>query len=336
MGNSFREIMDLIGGRDVKSILILCHQNADPDAICSSYSLLSLLKHFKPDIYGEVASPESVSKISKGILERLMMKVTNDKPDFSRANVIFMLDTNTVQQLGEWGEDLYESSFPIIVVDHHAPHPETEKIASICICRENYSSTCEIIYELFKEAGVKPTKDVAEALFLGMAFDTKHFTLASSSTFKAIADLIDFGVNAQEMLQLLTVPMDISERIARLKACKRMKLMRIYGWIIVFSHVSSFQASAARALVDVGASLAIVGSQDKDKISISLRCSNEFYSKTGIHLGRDIARILGEQLHGMGGGHSTSAGVNGTGKLEDAFKYAAKILKEKLKQYPYQ
>jgi len=132
----------------------------------------------------------------------------------------------------------------------------------------------------------------------------------------------------------LIAPMDISERIARLKACRRMKLMRIYGWLIVFSHVGSFQASAARALIDVGANLAIVGSQEKNEISISMRADREFYAETGVHLGRDLAKPLGEYLNGMGGGHSTSAGVNGTGELESAFKYAAKLLREKLKNKP--
>ncbi|MCX8170784.1 MAG: DHH family phosphoesterase, partial [Candidatus Bathyarchaeota archaeon] len=330
MGGFFNEIVGIMEERKVKSVLILCHKNADPDAVCSSYALIKLLKNFKPEIEVEIASPESVSKVSKGILERFSMRVENEEPDFDKADIIFMLDTSTVQQLGEWGKNLHEAASPIIVIDHHAPHQETGKITSLYICREDFSSTCEIIYSFFKEAGVKPSKDVAEALFLGIAFDTRHFTLAPSSTFKVIADLVDLGVDAQEVLQLLLVPMDVSERIARLKACRRMRLMRIYGWIIVFSHVGSFQASAARALVDVGASLAIIGSQDKDKISISLRSSNEFRVRTGIHLGRDLAKILGEYLHGMGGGHSTSAGVNGTGDLEEAFKYAARVLKERL------
>ncbi|MEM3479870.1 MAG: DHH family phosphoesterase, partial [Candidatus Bathyarchaeia archaeon] len=331
MGCSFQKIIDIVEKRGVKSALILCHQNADPDAICSSYALIKLLKYFKPEIEVEVASPESVSKVSKSILERFSMRVENEKPNFSKADIIFMLDTSTVQQLGEWRKNVCESASPKIVIDHHTPHPETVKITSLCVCREDLSSTCEIIHDFFKEANVKPSRDVAEALFLGIAFDTRHFTLASSSTFKVISELIDLGVDAQEILQLLLVPMDVSERIARLKACRRMRLMRIYGWVIAFSHVGSFQASAARALVDVGASLAIVGSQDKDKISISLRSSSEFYNKTGIHLGRDLAKILGEYLHGMGGGHSTSAGVNGAGDLEKAFKYTAKILREKLK-----
>ncbi|MEM2342300.1 MAG: DHH family phosphoesterase [Candidatus Bathyarchaeia archaeon] len=336
MNGLFHKITSILEERRARFALILCHQNADPDAICSSYALSKLLKYFKPEIEIQVASPESVSKVSKAILERLPMDVINDEPDFNRADIIFMIDTNTIQQFGEWSENIRNISSPIIVIDHHAPHPETKKIATLYICREELSSTCEIVYSLFREANLKPPKDAAEALFLGIAFDTKHFILADGSTFKTIADLVDLGVKPQEILQILTAPMDLSERIARLKACGRMRLMRIYGWIVVFSHVGSFQSSAARALIDVGANLAIVGSQERNEISISMRSDNEFYNKTGIHLGRDLANPLGEFLNGMGGGHSTSAGVNGTGDLETAFKYAIKILREKLKHCPRQ
>lgn len=336
MNGFFHKIISILDEKKAKFALILCHQNADPDAVCSSYALSKLLKQFKPEIEIQVASPESVSKVSRAILERLPMNIVNDEPDFSRADAIFMIDTNTVQQFGEWSKRICYVSSPIIVIDHHAPHPETGKIATLYICREDLSSTCEIIYNLFLEADLKPSKDVAEALFLGIAFDTKHFILADGSTFKTIADLVDLGVKPQEILQILTAPMDLSERIARLKACRRMRLMRIYGWIVVFSQVGSFQSSAARALIDVGANLAIVGSQEKGEVSISMRSDNEFYSKTGIHLGRDLANPLGEFLKGMGGGHSTSAGVNGIGDLETAFKYTIKMLREKLKHCPRQ
>ncbi|MEM2577440.1 MAG: bifunctional oligoribonuclease/PAP phosphatase NrnA [Candidatus Bathyarchaeia archaeon] len=329
--NSFKEIINILDERSVRRVLILCHKNADPDAICSSYALLNLLRALKPDLEVIVAVPESVSKVSKIVLEKFPMSVTHEEPDFKAFDVAFMVDTNTPRQLGEWCERLCASSLPIIVIDHHAPHPETEKIVSLCICRENVSATCEVIYELFREAGVKPSREVAEVMLLGIAFDTRHFALAKQSTFKVISEIAEMGVDIQESLKILTVPMDISEKIARLKACKRMKTMRIQGWIIAFSHVGSFQASAARAIIDVGADVAIVGSEDKGELLISMRSSNEFYNKTGIHLGRDIAAPLGQILKGMGGGHTTSAGVNGKGDLETAFKFAAKILKEKIK-----
>ncbi|MEM2969982.1 MAG: DHHA1 domain-containing protein, partial [Candidatus Bathyarchaeia archaeon] len=118
-----------------------------------------------------------------------------------------------------------------------------------------------------------------------------------------------------------------SERIARLKASRRMKLLRINNWLIAFSHVRSFQASAARAIVEMGAHLAVVGGQKDDQLQISIRSDQEFYAQTGFHVGKDLAKPLGEFLHGMGGGHSTAAGINGTGDFESAVKRAIKILR---------
>ena len=127
--------------------------------------------------------------------------------------------------------------------------------------------------------------------------------------------------------------MDFSERVASMKACRRAKLLKIGNWIIALSYVSAYQASAARALVDLGAHMAAVAGQKNEKIEISLRCTREFSQQTGIHLGRDIAKPLGEYLKGMGGGHATAAGVNGTGDVETGLKRCLRLLKEKLSSH---
>jgi nanoRNase/pAp phosphatase (c-di-AMP/oligoRNAs hydrolase) len=222
---------------------------------------------------------------------------------------------------------------PIIVIDHHAAHPETQQTARICITSEEASSTCEIVYSFFKQTGVKPGQNEAKALFLGIAFDTRHFVLANSSTLKNIAELIDAGVNAQETLPLLALPMDSSERVARLKACRRAKLLKVGEWIAAFSHVSAYQASAARAIIHLGAHVAVVAGQKNESIEISMRANQEFYAKSGLHLGKDIAKPLGEFLHGMGGGHATAAGVNGTGDVETGLKYCLRLLRQRLSNH---
>jgi nanoRNase/pAp phosphatase (c-di-AMP/oligoRNAs hydrolase) len=127
--------------------------------------------------------------------------------------------------------------------------------------------------------------------------------------------------------------MDFSERVARLKACRRAKIFKIGEWILAFSHVSAFQASAARAIVDLGAHVAVVAGQKNENMEISLRCTREFHETTGIHLGRDIAKPLGEYLRGMGGGHSTAAGVNGIGDIEAGLKRCLRLFKERLSSH---
>lgn len=329
---SLAEVTKLLEELDAKLVVLLCHHNADPDAICSAYAFAGLLKSLKPKMEVEIGAAQGISRLSKHLLKHLPIELKT-QPNVENANAIILLDTNTVQQLDNLAEKVEAAKAPIIVIDHHAAHPETEKMAKICITNEESSSTCEIVYNFFKQAGVKPAEKEAKALFLGIAFDTRHFVLANSSTLKAVAELIDAGVNAQEALSMLSLPMDFSERVARLKACRRAKIFKIGEWILAFSHVSAFQASAARAIVDLGAHVAVVAGQKNENMEISLRCTREFHETTGIHLGRDIAKPLGEYLRGMGGGHSTAAGVNGVGDIEAGLKRCLRLFKEKLSSH---
>jgi phosphoesterase RecJ-like protein len=325
------EIVALIDKLDAKLIVLLCHHNADPDAICAAFAFSQLLERLRPKLEIEIAAAQGLSRLSKFMLKSLPVELTA-QPRIEKADLIVLLDTNTIQQLDEWGERVKASNSPLIVIDHHASHPETERLATICVTNEEASSTCEIVYQFFKEAEVELTEVEAKALFLGIAFDTRHFVIATSTTLKIVADLINAGVNAQETLPLLSVPMEYSERTARLKAGRRVKLLRINDWLIALSHVSAYQASAARALIGLGAHVAIVAGQKGDALQVSLRSTRDFHKKTGIHLGRDIAKPLGEYLHGMGGGHSVSAGANGVGDVDASLKRCARLLKKGLKQ----
>jgi phosphoesterase RecJ-like protein len=326
---SFKEITKILDEIDAKVVVLLCHHNADPDAICSAYAFASLLKQSRPNLEVEIGAAHGISRLSRHLLTFLPIDVKT-QPNIEKADAMVLLDTNTIQQLDDLAEKVKNSKAPIIVIDHHVAHPETVQMAKFCITNEESSSTCEIIYNLYKELGVEPNENEAKALFLGIAFDTRHFVLANSSTLKTVAELIDVGVNAQEALSMLSLPMDFSERVARLKACRRARVFKIGDWIIAFSHVSAFQASAARAIVDLGAHVAAVAGRKNEKMEISLRSTREFYERTGVHLGKDIAKPLGEYLHGMGGGHATAAGVNGIGEIKTGLKRCLRLLKEKL------
>jgi nanoRNase/pAp phosphatase (c-di-AMP/oligoRNAs hydrolase) len=278
----------------------------------------------------EIAAAEGPSRLSKHLMTALPIKLTSN-PRIEQADVIVLLDTNTIHQLSDFEERVKAAHSPIIVVDHHADHPDTKKLATISASDENASSTCELVYRFFMDMNVQFTQDEAAALFLGIAYDTRHFILANSTTLKIVADLIDAGVHAQEILSLLSLPMKESERVARLKASKRVRLRKVKGWIVALSNVGAYQASAARALVSLGAHVAIVIGQRNEKLSISMRASQEFYKKTKIHLGRDLAKPLGDQFGGMGGGHTISAGANCIGNIETCMRRSLELLQDKLR-----
>ena len=329
---TFTEVATVLDEAQARFVLLLCHHNADPDAVCSAYAFQSLLARCRPNVTAEIGTGQGISRLSKHILKHIPITV-NFQPDVEKADAIVLLDTNTTQQLGHLAERIAHTKAPIIVIDHHASHPQTEQIAKLCITNEETSSTCEMVYNFYKQLDMKPDLNEAKALFLGITFDTRHFVLANSSTFKTISELSDLGVNPQEELSSLALPMDFSERVARMKACRRAKLMKVGNWIIALSHVSAYQASAARALVDLGAHMAAVAGQKNETVEISMRCTRDFNQVTGIHLGRDIAKPLGEYLQGMGGGHATAAGVNGTGHVEKGLKRCLRLVKEHLSNH---
>ncbi len=324
-----QEIVALIDKLDAKLAVLLCHHNADPDAIGAAFAFKGLLKRLRPSLEIEIAAASGISRLSKAMMNVLPIELA-DNPRIETADLIVLLDTNTIQQLDEWSKRI-KPDRPLVVVDHHASHPETERITALSVTDETASSTCEIIYRLFKEAELKPTTDEAKALFLGIAFDTRHFIIATSDTLKVVADLVAAGVNAQATLPVLSLPLEHSERIARLKAANRMNLLSIGDWLIALSCVSAYQASACRSLIALGAHLAVVAGQKHDKVQVSFRASREFYAETGIHVGRDLAKPLGEFLGGMGGGHSVSAGANGVGDVEACLDFCEKLLNQKLK-----
>lgn len=322
------KILALIDKLDAKLAVILCHHNADPDAIGAAFAFSRLLKRLRPELETEIAAAAGPSRLAKSILKSLPLELTA-QPRIEEADLIVLLDTNTIQQLNEWGNRIKPDK-PLVVIDHHASHPETERLATLLVADEEASSTCEVVYRLLKEAEVAPSQEEAKALFLGIAFDSRHFIIATSETLKVVAELTEAGVNAQEALPTLSLPMEYSERMARLKAANRTKLLRINDWLVALSHVSAYQASASRGLMALGAHVSVVAGQKAGRIQVSLRAVREFYAETGIHLGRDLAKPLGEFLGGMGGGHSVSAGANGIGDLKACLDFCGKLLKKKL------
>ncbi len=326
---SMTEIVKILKETKPNFVLLLGHQNSDPDAVCSAYAFQGLLKNLLPDAVVEIGAEQGISKLTKHMLEYVPIAL-NAGSNVETAQLIVLFDTNTIQQLGGIAEKVAKSTAPIIVVDHHAPHPETLAMARLCITKEEAPSTCEVVHSFFRELGLKPDLDRARALFLGIAFDSRHFALGTASTFKTVAELCKLGVNPQETLSIIALSMDFSERTARIKACRRAKLVKMDKWIIAFSHVSAYQASAARALVDLGVHASAVAGKRNETIEVSLRCTREFQKETGLHLGRDIAKPLGEQLKGMGGGHATAAGANGKADVKTGLKRCFMLFKEKL------
>ena len=313
--------------RKSKSVLIIGHQNSDPDAVCSAYALAMFAKRINRKIKIIFTSPESVSKLSKQILKGIPFEVT-ETPVLAGVDLIVTVDTNTLQQLGGLREPVAQSDKPLIMIDHHAPHPQNAKTATLVLCDEHATSTCEMILDMYEKSRLKPTREVSQALLVGLFVETGHLSIGSRRTFEAAYKLVRLGADPQEAIAVTRVTMDESERIARIRSAQRVRVERVGKWVVALSEVGSYHASAARALIALGAHLAIVAGKRNDELTVSFRATRDFTDEVGIHLGTDLAKPLGEKMNGMGGGHPTAAGANVKGDVHEALKLSLGLVRD--------
>jgi len=323
MSETFQKFFQAIGkGR----VLITSHKNADPDALCSAFALYNLIQTQYPEITLLICF-DGVSLLSQNIIKKFEIEL--DSIENLQMDGIIIVDANVVEQIGSL-ENQINWEKPVLIIDHHVPHPNTQKFAQYSIIQPRAFATAELIFELYQILNVPLSTKVASLICLGILFDSRHLVLADNKTIQIVHQLLEVGINYPEMVEFLRLPMDRSERISHLKAAQRIIIHEFNGWIVVISHVSSFQASACRALIKLGADIALVYGRQKDEIQMSARATVEVASKMNLNLAKDIMEKIGPIMHGEGGGHNTAAGCNGTDNLEEGLKRALELLKNKL------
>ncbi|UCE11378.1 MAG: DHH family phosphoesterase [Candidatus Thorarchaeota archaeon] len=308
-------------------ILVLGHHNADPDAVCSMIAFSNLYQELNPR--GQVVMAcDDVSRLARQVIDsfdssaKILEEVTEDYP------FVVLIDTNSRFQLGVGMKDVLLHPPTTLVIDHHEPNPEIAFLAAHVIADSDRSSTCEIIYELYEQNGLDISEKTANLLLTGMLFDTRRFLYADKRALSIALKLLDAGADYERCVNSLRIQQDRSERIARLKAARRLEIHQIEEWIVVTAKVSAFEASACRGLLDLGADVAIVGGQpSKDVVRLSSRSTHRFHVETGINLGKDVMEHLGETIGGEGGGHPNAAGANGKRNRTKALEQAVELLR---------
>ena len=279
-------------------ILYLCHRNADPDAIGSSFALSQTFG-------GAIGVVDDMSRIGASLAEALGAQVLLN-PQFEDYDLVVVVDTSVGMQLGGNLPATYA------LVDHHLDQGLLDD--ALFYIQRPAKSTAEIVWRILKDNGKKPDRDAALALLAGIVSDTGRFKRATPETFAVASEiLVEGGFSYEEALEALSVPTSVSQRIAVLKAASRAKIIRQGDWLIASSVVNSFEGSAAMSLVDLGADVAFVaGRHGKgERIRISARSSRAAARK-----GLNLAKLLGEvgqAFNGDGGGHMSASALEAIG-----------------------
>ena len=278
------------------SVLYLCHRNADPDAIGSSYAL-------QQSFGGTVGAVDDLSRTGAALAGVLEARILIN-PRAEDYDLVVVVDTSVRQQLGS----LHLQSYAL--VDHHLDEELRE--GAIFYIQKPCKSTAEIVWAILKDNAKTVSRKPALGLLAGMISDTGRFKRASPQAFRAAGEILEAGgFDYDEAIEALFVPASISQRIAVLKAASRAEILRRGDWLFASTSVNSFEGSAAMALVDCGADVAFVAGRHADRVRVSARCSREA-ARRGLNLA-GISGEVGRAYGGDGGGHQAAAALEARG-----------------------
>jgi len=153
-----------------KKILILTHNNPDPDAIAAGWALCYLIRR-KFKSHAELAYGGLIARAENRAMVRLLN--IDIKPLYSLNlrdfDVYGLVDTQPRAGNNSFPAHLKAS----IVFDHHGVRKASQE-ADLADIRLNYGSSATILTEYLQEAGLAIPKTMATALYLGLKTDTQN------------------------------------------------------------------------------------------------------------------------------------------------------------------
>ena len=177
-----------------RSVGLAVHERPDTDALAAAAGMLDLFAQLGAEARLHVDQDEHLP------LEELLLPsgaVTRGPPPAGRP--LYALDCGSLERLA-----LRLTSWAGIVVniDHH--HDNT-RFGDVVYVRGEASSTSELVCDIARALGVRPSRRAAQALLAGISFDTGHFRHDSTSaaTFETAAWLVGLGAYVTTAFSML-------------------------------------------------------------------------------------------------------------------------------------
>ncbi len=149
-----------------------------------------------PDWYGFLF-PETLPVLGEDVHVEDLVDGKSGKID-----LVVILDTNSRSQLPRFEDYLKRTDAPVLIVDHHVT---SDRLGRVEITDPTAAAAGLVLFDFLKWTGSSIPREVAEALFVAIATDTGWFHLrnADGRVFRACAELIDLGVDSNDLYRKL-------------------------------------------------------------------------------------------------------------------------------------
>jgi nanoRNase/pAp phosphatase (c-di-AMP/oligoRNAs hydrolase) len=183
---------------DAAAILILPHNDPDPDAIASAVALHRLLAE-RLGVEGEIAYQGIIGRAENRVLVQYLGQPLQPltEADLAGEAPIAMVDT----QPGAGNNALPDGSEVAIVIDHHTWREPTAKADYVDV-RPEVGATSTILTEYLQADGLEPEPPLATALFYGIKADTRGLSRGAGPADTAAYLYLRPRVDAQALAQI--------------------------------------------------------------------------------------------------------------------------------------
>ena len=184
--------------RSADRFILVTHENPDGDALGSLVAMQEILRALDKDSVMFMAAEEFPLPYEYRffVLDGLVSVVPDD---VAKRTIVFLdcgnIDRNPAHELKRDGSH-------ILNLDHH--HDNT-RFGTVNHVVPEASCTAEVVWDLMKALGVRPTLPVAEALYVGLVTDTGKFMYENTDarSHRMAAGLIEAGVEVNDVYRRL-------------------------------------------------------------------------------------------------------------------------------------
>ncbi|DAC41185.1 MAG TPA: hypothetical protein D7H83_01580 [Candidatus Poseidoniales archaeon] len=295
------EVLRRLSDEEDAKILIVCHDNPDPDALASALAMKHLcdsLGHSSTIIHGGMIEHQQ----NRAMVKLLEMDIRKLILDWEIEDLLNESDVVICVDFSHPGANniLPSTCVPHIVIDHHPS--EVRPAGDVILVRSEFAATSSLIASVLMNSGVEMNSNVATALAFGIRTDTLGFTRSFNAVdLRALSWLgawIDW-----DLMRSFESPPRTQEVLSIFKQALKDATLNDGLMLVPISEMADRDALSQVAdflLPTEGVEIVVSYGVRMSKVILSARSTSE-----NVHLGKILSKTFAK---GSAGGHKELAG----------------------------
>lgn len=291
------------------TIILMCHLVPDHDSVGSTNAFKKMLALNYPEKEVRIYAQNS------SYFEQFSPNIKYDENKKFENCLYIALDCANKERLS-WNE-LEENDY-VIKIDHHPP---VQNFGDLNLVDIKKSSTCEYLWDIFKEMNVKVNKDICTLLYLGIVGDTGRFLFKNTTqnTYKVVSEMFEYGLDPKNDIYPYIYSISIKDIKVKSKILKQLLVIKKFGVVLLTQNILE---ELNLNVLDVSKFTNQIGNISELDVWIIIVQEEDYYkcsirSKTKVI--NDIAQNFG------GGGHMYASGVK-LESIDNIFELINKLI----------